>query len=165
MVTVHDSLLALTARDLMSPGLIRIPQEMSLRAAAERLAAAGLHGAPVVDGDGRCVGVLSTTDFLRLNTKPMPRPANNALDSYFAPWKMLDPNELPADSVAKHMTRPVHFVRPVASLGVLARMMVEHHVHRLIVAEDGDRPIGVVSATNVLEAVAKFSETETPSAF
>jgi CBS domain-containing protein len=164
MVTLHDSLLSLTARDLMSAGLVRIPQEMSLKAAAERLAEAELHGAPVVDADGRCVGVLSTSDFLRVRAQPHQIPAD-ARDSYFAAWQMIDPRELPADSVAKHMTHPVHFVGPEASIGVLARMMVERHVHRLIVAEEADRPIGIVSASDLLEALAKCAESETPTAF
>jgi predicted transcriptional regulator len=34
-------------------------------------------------------------------------------------------------------------------------MMVDAHIHRLIVAEDDHRPLGIVSSTDVLAAVAR----------
>src|SRR5262249_33899654 len=42
-----------------------IPHRLSFRAAAHVLRRADVTGAPVVDADGRCVGVLSAVDFLR----------------------------------------------------------------------------------------------------
>jgi CBS domain-containing protein len=38
---------------------------MSLRSAARLLVRAGISGAPVVDASGRCIGVLSASDFVR----------------------------------------------------------------------------------------------------
>ena len=57
---------SLTARDLMSKDVLLIPRKASLRHAAHLLAQSRVSGAPVVDDDGRCVGVLSTTDFMRV---------------------------------------------------------------------------------------------------
>src|SRR5262249_46533560 len=56
--------LTLTAADLMSRRVLAIPQEMSLPRAAHLLSQEQVSGAPVVDGQGRCVGVLSATDFV-----------------------------------------------------------------------------------------------------
>src|SRR3954447_696902 len=53
-----------TAADLMSQDVVSLPCEMSLRTAARCLARARVSGAPVVDASGRCVGVLTATDFL-----------------------------------------------------------------------------------------------------
>jgi CBS domain-containing protein len=50
--------LALTAADLMTAPVMTIPEETSLREAARLLHGAHISGAPVVDADGRCVGVL-----------------------------------------------------------------------------------------------------------
>lgn len=55
---------SLTAADLMSRNLVLVPQDMSLQGAARLLSRAQVSGAPVVNENGRCVGVLSTTDFL-----------------------------------------------------------------------------------------------------
>jgi CBS domain-containing protein len=59
MKTMAKPLLALTAADLMSDPVVMIPQEMSLNKAAHLLALNRISGAPVIDGEGNCVGVLS----------------------------------------------------------------------------------------------------------
>jgi predicted transcriptional regulator len=56
---------AVTARNLMTRPVEVIPQSMSLRSAARLLVRAGISGAPVVDAEGRCVGVLSASDIVR----------------------------------------------------------------------------------------------------
>ena len=65
MVRTATPLLALTAQDVMSREVVTIPRQMSLREAARLLRRASVSGAPVVDEQGRCVGVLSAADFLR----------------------------------------------------------------------------------------------------
>ena len=60
------SLLSLCAADIMSRQILTIPRAMSLQGAARSLARANVSGAPVVNDNGRCIGVLSTTDFMHL---------------------------------------------------------------------------------------------------
>jgi CBS domain-containing protein len=55
-------LTSLTAGDLMSSDVIQVPETMPLREAARLLLQHQISGAPVVDPDGACVGVLSVTD-------------------------------------------------------------------------------------------------------
>ncbi len=57
--------LRLTAAELMSREILTIHIHSSLVDAARRLAQNCRHGAPVVDDDGRCVGVLSVSDLAR----------------------------------------------------------------------------------------------------
>jgi CBS domain-containing protein len=64
MKTTNNNLRALTTADLMGQQVITIPQELSLRAAAQLLCQSDIGGAPVVDADGRCIGVLSARDFV-----------------------------------------------------------------------------------------------------
>jgi len=59
----------LTAGDLMTDGVARLPQNMSMREAARLFFLTEVAGAPVVDGNGRCIGILSRTDFVRLGAK------------------------------------------------------------------------------------------------
>jgi CBS domain-containing protein len=45
---------------------------------------------------------------------------------------------------------------PAATLiGELARMMLDAHIHRVIVVDTQRRPVGVVSATDLLAAIAQ----------
>ena len=64
MTTLETPLLQLTAEDLMCRDVLVIPQAISLRYAAHLLAQAKVSGAPVVDEEGRCVGVLSAADLV-----------------------------------------------------------------------------------------------------
>src|SRR5262245_46733051 len=65
MVLTVPPLPALTAQDVMSREVVTIPQRVSLGDAARLLRRASVSAAPVVDEQGRCVGVLSAADFLR----------------------------------------------------------------------------------------------------
>jgi CBS-domain-containing membrane protein len=58
---------ALKAADIMRRPVHAIAAGADLIAAATLLAEKGVSGAPVIDGDGRIVGVLSEKDFLRKN--------------------------------------------------------------------------------------------------
>lgn len=55
-----------TARKLMSSPAITIGSEASIRAAAKLMHDRGIKRLPVVDGDGRLVGVISRSDVLRV---------------------------------------------------------------------------------------------------
>jgi CBS domain-containing protein len=69
MIETTRDLLTLTAADLMSRKLVLLSEHMSLRDAARLLLRNQIGGAPVVDKDGRCVGVLTAIDFVRLAGK------------------------------------------------------------------------------------------------
>jgi CBS-domain-containing membrane protein len=155
-------LLALTAADLMSRDVVMIPQDMGLRAAAHLLSQAGISGAPVVDNHGCCVGVISTTDFMRrLQAEgTLPNPGCAHLTGYLSEWQVSDLDELPTEEVREHMTANPVTISPDTSIRAMARMMLNAHIHRLIVVDAHDRPVGIVSATDVLAAVAHAEEQE-----
>lgn len=62
--------LPLTAADLMTREVRTLRADLPLRDAARELDRLGLRGAPVVDADGRCVGVLSVSDLARWSGRP-----------------------------------------------------------------------------------------------
>jgi len=70
-------------------------------------------------------------------------------------WQVLEA-EAPCacGAVCDHMTANPVTVAPATPLGELARMMLDAHIHRVIVVDADDRPIGVVSSTDILAAVA-----------
>jgi CBS domain-containing protein len=119
----------------MKPEVITIPIASTMRAAAQVLAKAHISGAPVVNREGRCVGVLSAADFFR-----------GAVQE--------DLEIDPTDQVGEHMTADPVLVAPATPVRQLARMMLDAAIHRVIIVDDQRRPIGVVSSTDVLAAVA-----------
>jgi CBS domain-containing protein len=193
-------LLALTASDLMSRDVVTIPEIASLQAAAGTLFEHGIGGAPVVDGEGRCIGLLCATDFMRWakeggSAEDVPLPAcpyqvkgrlltgQEAVICTLAEgdcplqemravtggrhtaichlkdspvgrdWEKVTRN-LPAHSVGRYMTGDVVTAGPQTPLTDLSRMMIDAHRHRVIVVEGQHKPIGIVSSTDILAAVA-----------
>jgi CBS domain-containing protein len=53
------------------------------------------------------------------------------------------------------MTADPVLVAPETRIGELAKMMVDAHIHRVIVAGADRRPAGIVSSTEVLAALAR----------
>jgi CBS domain-containing protein len=210
MVAVSESLFDLTARDLMTRSVVRLSGDLSLREAARILCQNQIGGAPVVDGRGKCVGMLSAVDFLRLAEKPaepakphpgawpaaspprrtcsfqteMPDGHGHEASHYDLPagvcviqrnekgplgedrivrseihsvpvdWQMVEVDKLPTDKVSDFMSHDPVTAGPETPIRALARMMIDAHVHRVVVVDEQGSPIGVVSATDVLAAIA-----------
>jgi CBS domain-containing protein len=138
----------------MQREVVTLDPEMSARDAERLLAEHRIGGAPVVDGSGRVLGVVTQTDLVRLEAAP---PSAAAAGAFFRDLdEYRDLAALPASEslvpVTRVMSRDVLSVAPDAPLQEAAHRMREHRVHRLLVVEDG-RLRGVVSALDLLIAV------------
>ena len=157
MLTATKPLLALTAADLMSTNVVTVPQSMSLQGAARMLSRAEISGAPVVDSEGRCVGVLSATDFVSWAEKGehAAKQGKEACScAFFSAWQVLEMEDLPTSEVCRYMTKDPVTVPPGTPIGAVAQKMVDGHIHRVIVVDSDERPTGIVSSTDILAAVA-----------
>ena len=166
MVTRNQPLLDRTAADVMSREVVTVPKEMSLRAAAHMLAQAGITGAPVVDAQGRCIGVLSSTDLIhwldRGECAAKRRPSSH--ECVCSDWQMIDVEGMPVDEVCRYMTTDLVTAIPETPIGDVARRMIDAHIHRVIIVNDQGRPIGIVSTTDILAAVAYAAQDRTEGA-
>jgi CBS domain-containing protein len=150
----------LTAADVMSRDLVLIAEHMSLRSAARLLSQAHVSGAPVIDSTGRCVGVLSATDFVRWAREGgRKHDRGPGPECVCADWQVIEPHALPADSVATHMTRGPITAPTTATVRELARKMLEAHIHRVVIVDDDD-PVGIVSSTDILSVLSQTMEGE-----
>jgi CBS-domain-containing membrane protein len=129
----------LKAADVMTHDVLAIPIGTTMREAALLLARARISGAPVVDAEGRCPGVLSAADFFRS-------------------WVNENLEMAPTDVVGEHMRTKLVKADSATPIRELARMIVDADVHRLIVVDERQRPVGVVSSTDFLAAVARASK-------
>jgi len=153
-MATHKTLFELTAEDLMSRDVVCIPSATSLREAARRLVEGGFTGAPVVDEEGRCLGVLSQTDLTRSLAQVGPAPAHEEEQEVFADWQLADVERLPGGEVARYLTR-VPITAPMsAPVGELAALMCDARVHRVLITCPGGKVVGIVSSLDVLRAVA-----------
>lgn len=207
-MTTTERLLDLTAGDVMTRDVATIPHRATMAEAARLLRDACVTGAPVIDERGRCVGVLSATDFLRWAedafTQTAARPprtcpyqtvgrlltGEQAVICELAPGSCplqsvrptiggghtavcLQPTSILCDwqqvhdgpteaGVRHYLTTDVVSAGTWVPLAELARMMVDAHVHRVVVLDVSNRPVGVVSATDVLAALARSGQADGP---
>jgi CBS domain-containing protein len=152
MFTATKSFLDLTASDLMGREVVTLHKDMALPDAARLLAAARISGAPVVDADGRCVGVLSQSDLARSVGQAPPAPGDSG--EFFADWQVAGPDALPPDAVARHMSEDVITAYPDSTVREMARLMAAFRIHRLIITDFDLRVCGVVSAMDLVGAIA-----------
>ena len=123
--------------DLVAGDPIVVAPDASLAVVARTLEDYGIGGMPVVDG-GRLVGVVSRTDLVRLWASPDP-----SLD-----WRSL--------AVREVMTQPAVTVRGSATLQEAAHVMADRNVARLVVVgEDADVALGVISDTDLVRAIGR----------
>jgi CBS domain-containing protein len=131
----------LLVADLMTIDPVTVPVDASIEEAARLLHANSVTGLPVVDGFGALVGVISQTDLVGVIDSPVGRLIRAR------------PSGL---RVGELMSSPAITVPMTGSLRDAARRMVDSRVHRLITTDDAGRPVGVLSA---IDLVTLFLET------
>jgi CBS domain-containing protein len=148
--------LSLTAADLMTAPVTTIPHDLSLREAAHLLSQSHISGAPVVDPEGKCIGVLSSSDFVTWVDKEGQTGQGGTVTRFIAPWgEWINVEDDPDREIRHYMTAQPVTVTPKTPIGQLAQMMVDAHIHRILVVIDGDQPCGIVTSTDILAVVAQ----------
>lgn len=140
----------LRVRDAMCPNVIEVSANQTMGEAARAFAASGVSSAPVIDDQGRCVGMLSAADFIKRDCPQCGGMSRHELtqrgpDDSFA-------IESSTDMVSGYMSTAVQSVALDESLLQAARVMCAEHIHHLPVLE-ADRPVGVVSTMDIVAAL------------
>jgi CBS domain-containing protein len=129
----------MTVAELMERNVKMVRSDASLAEAVVALTDAHISGMPVVDGTGRVIGVVSTTDVLTAEAETNDAPARKSL------WENT--------AVQDIMTPRPFTIAPDEDVREAARQMLYADVHRLFVAE-GDRIVGIISTTDIVRAAA-----------
>lgn len=135
-----------TARDVMRPVGFVLRESDDAWTAARRLFESGQTGVPVLDGEGRLVGVISQADmaaYLRESSRA-------ASDFYSEPdWDPIPAR--PAPSVGQLMSRVIVQVPEDMALDEIERHMLRRRVQRVLVVRDQEVR-GVITAIDLLRA-------------
>lgn len=122
----------LTAGAIMSSDLVTVRPEASVQEAIDVLLNQQISGLPVIDDDGRLVGVI--TEFALLAVAYDKRVKNH--------------------KVSHHMTRDVITVDVDDPISRIADLCIVHRVRRVPVMKDG-RLVGVIARRDVLRALVE----------
>jgi len=147
-------------KDLMSPDIMTVDEEMTTDELARYLIEREISGAPVVDSQGHLIGVVSMTDIGRNLADPSDFVSSRGSTFYRDDTENLTLEDLGqryveerAVTVRDVMTPVIHQVPVTASLAEVARIMVEQHIHRLVVTQGKD-PVGIITSMDLLKVVA-----------
>ena len=73
---------------------------------------------------------------------------------FIAPWgEIVNLDACEGCVVSRYMTKGPVTVSLTTPIGEIAQMMIDAHIHRVLVA-DQNRPCGIVSSTDIMAAVA-----------
>ncbi len=130
----------LVAADLMTIDPVVVAVDAPIEEAERLMRTYRVSGLPVTDEDGALVGVVSQTDFVHLDSPDV---------------RSLIRHESSRIRVGEVMSRPPVTVAMTTPLLQAARMMSDERVHRVVVVDDQQRPIGVLSAIDFVELYAE----------
>ncbi|MHC4948625.1 MAG: CBS domain-containing protein [Planctomycetota bacterium] len=152
MATTKQS--QITVRELMTKDPVCVERTDDVREVARIFDSNEISGAPVLDDLGRVIGVVSKTDLLH---RALEGPLASRPGSFFELMAegmergtSMDPEDL--GSVEDFMSTDVLMAKPDEPAAKVARRMAAEHVHRLIVVDQNQCPIGIVTALDVLAA-------------
>jgi len=130
----------LRVADLMTIDPVTVAVDASIEEAEDLLRRYHISGLPVIDGDGRLVGVISQTDLLYLAA-----PTVQALIRH-------RPSGI---RVGEVMSSPPVTIDTTESIRTAARVMEDGRLHRLVAVDPQGHPIGVLSAMDFVALAAE----------
>lgn len=146
------------ARDLMTPSPVTIPPEAPVTAVAELLARRGISAVPVVDADGKPLGIVTEGDLIRRLAHQPPGPLGWFLDIFRDPQPLAQRYLKAHGMVAREvMTTPLVTVGEEATAEDISRLMEKHRIRRVLVEREGVL-VGVVSRADLLRAVLRAAQ-------
>ncbi|MBX3222215.1 MAG: CBS domain-containing protein [Labilithrix sp.] len=122
----------LTVADIMTRSVVTLSPFESLAQAADTLAMMGVSGAPVCDAGARALGVFSKSDVV-----------GGLVDGHLRPDAL----------VRDHMTKVTVSLRAEDTVAAAASVMAERSIHRVLVLDDDEHVVGIVSPLDILKAI------------
>ena len=152
-------------KDVMTTDVITVSQDMEIAKAARILLEKGINGVPVIDADGKLVGILCQSDLVA-QQKAFPLPSVFTLMDGLMPLTSIKRLEkqiekIAAATVGEAMSPEPVTVSPQTSIEEVASMMVDKNYHTIPVMED-HMLVGVVGKEDILKMLIPSDEDSQP---
>ncbi len=145
------------ASDIMTREVITVLPETSVQQLAQTFSTNGISGAPVVDGTGKLLGIVTESDLIDQNKKVHIPTVISILDSFFFlenPDKMeQEMRKIAGATVADIYTSPPITVSEDTPIDEIATIMSEKNIHTLPVVGDGQLK-GVIGKKDIIRTIA-----------
>ena len=144
------------AIDVMTPNVITVDPDTSVQGLATLLSERGISGAPVVDSNGRMIGIVSEGDLLHrteLGTERHGERRQSWWLDHFASGEAREYVKSHGRTVKDIMTRDVVTVTEETNLADVATLLETNRVKRVPVMRDG-KVVGIISRANLVRALS-----------
>jgi CBS-domain-containing membrane protein len=144
------------ASSIMVSDVITVNANASVRELATILMANRISAVPVVDGQGRLVGIVSESDLVRRPELGTETPRAWCADSLSSNATLADEFvRSHSRKVSDVMTRDVITAGPSDSLGQVAALLEKNRIKRVPIVSEG-KIVGIVSRANFVQALASL---------
>ena len=146
-------------QDIMTRKVLSIEPDATVLQAVRSMLQNKISGLPVVDADGKLVGIVTEGDFLRRAETTTERRRPRWLEFLVGPGRLADEYvHTHARKIADVMTPEPYTVTEDTSLEDVVQLMEKHRIKRLPVVR-GKQLVGIVSRANLLHALASLAPT------
>lgn len=147
-----------TVADVMTPNPLTVEPQTSLSEAVKLLAEKHISGLPVVDEEGKLVGVISETDLMWQETGIDPPPYIMFLDSVIYlqnPSRYeKEVHKVLGQTVGEVMTDKPISIKPSQTLREAAHLMHEKNIRRLPVVDEAGQVVGIITRGDIIRTMA-----------
>ncbi|MGC9541292.1 CBS domain-containing protein [Streptomyces sp. UG1] len=146
--------------EVMTSEVIQARREMSYKEVARLLHGHRISGVPVVDHDGKVLGVISETDLIRRQAAQAERGTGRRRFRIPALRRSARAAAAKARATTAQelMSTPAITVHPEQRVADAARVMERHRVERLPVVDEEDRLIGIATRRDLLRVFLRTDE-------
>ena len=154
MNSAIERIVGLRVKDVMNDQVVTVAETDEMQAAAQKIFDSEVSGAPVVNAGGECVGVLSARDFVgrdagRHDLQLLTRSGPNE------PYRIECLND---NLVSTHMSPIVQTVSEETLILAAGRLMCTEGIHRVVVVDEQNHPVGIVSTLDLVAAMVAAIE-------
>ena len=141
-------------KDVMTSPVLSVESESPISQAIQLMLEKRISGLPVLDGQGRLVGIVTEGDFLRRTETGTQRRRSRWLEFLIGPGRLADEyTRSHGRKVIDVMTPDPVTINEQTSLEQVVQIMEKHRIKRLPVLRE-QKLVGIVSRANLLHALA-----------
>ncbi len=151
------------AKDIMTKKVITVTENETLQDVLELLSRHRFGGLPVVDKEGKIIGIISVTDIVHYSEKIDVVPLIN-LSGWISPYA--DPSSLfylrkgqdamHATTVGEVMRRKFFTAKEDKPLNEIAALMKRRRINRVPIVDDEGKVVGIVTRSDLVQGITRL---------
>jgi CBS domain-containing protein len=148
--------IAMRVRDAMTKNVVSVSPKTTIADALDIMVRSHISGMPVIDGEGRLVGMISEGDFLRRSELGTAKSGGSWIVGMLLPGQAAGAYaHVHGQRVGEIMSSNVATVEPTAGLDEAVALMEKRRIKRLPVVE-ASKVVGMLTRADFIRALVEF---------